>query len=102
MLAAAEFPVSGMGFGENDITFNDIPFEQACTSEKLKIAFGVGMAINPGLRFILCQNASLLDADSVALVDSICRERDFVALLEMVGYEIIGSGWMIEDGRVAA
>lgn len=99
-LAAAEFPVEGLGFDESGVTYNGIPFKQASAAEQLRVSLAMAIALNPKLRVIRIADGSLLDSDNLALVESIAREHDFQVWIEMVG-DGNGRGIVIEDGQVA-
>lgn len=99
-LAAAEFPVEGLGFDESGVTYNGIPFKQASAAEQLRVSLAMAIALNPKLRVIRIADGSLLDSDNLALVESIAREHDFQVWIEMVG-DGNGRGIIIEDGQVA-
>ncbi|UYM26613.1 hypothetical protein SEA_BAUER_64 [Arthrobacter phage Bauer] len=99
-LAAAEFPVEGLGFDESGVTYNGVPFKQASGAEQLRVSLAMAIALNPKLRVIRIADGSLLDSDNLALVESIARENDFQVWIEMVG-DGDGRGIIIEDGQVA-
>jgi DNA repair exonuclease SbcCD ATPase subunit len=99
-LAAAEFPVEGLGFDESGVTYNGVPFKQASSAEQLRVSLAMAIALNPKLRVIRIADGSLLDSDNLALVESIAREHDFQVWIEMVG-DAGGRGIVIEDGQVA-
>jgi DNA repair exonuclease SbcCD ATPase subunit len=100
-LAAAEFPVDGLGFDESGVTYNGVPFKQASSAEQLRVSLAMAIALNPKLRVIRIADGSLLDSDNLALVESIAREHDFQVWIEMVG-DGNGRGIIIEDGEVKA
>jgi len=83
-IAQAKLPVPGVGFGNGFITLNDVPFSQASTAEKLRTAFALIVALNPKLRLAWIRDASLLDDDSLRIVDDLSREYDCQVLLETV------------------
>jgi len=99
-LAAAKFPIDGLGFDEGGVTYNGVPFKQASGAEQLRVSLAMAIALNPKLRVIRIADGSLLDSDNLALVESIARENDFQVWIEMVG-DGDGRGIIIEDGSVA-
>lgn len=99
-LAAAKFPIEGLGFDEGGVTYNGVPFKQASSAEQLRVSLAMAIALNPKLRVIRIADGSLLDSDNLALVESIARENDFQVWIEMVG-DGEGRGIIIEDGQVA-
>jgi DNA repair ATPase RecN len=52
-LAAAPFPIEGLGFSDGDVTFNGIPFAQLSESEQWEVSTAIGFALNPkGILFM--------------------------------------------------
>lgn len=98
-LAAAKFPIDGLGFDEGGVTYNGVPFKQASSAEQLRVSLAMAIALNPKLRVIRIADGSLLDSDNLALVESIARENDFQVWIEMVG-DGEGRGIIIEDGGI--
>ena len=84
-LASAKFPIEGLSFDETDIRYNDIPFSQISSAEKLRVSASIAMALNPELRIMLIRDASLLDDTSFALLETLAGKNDFQLWLEMVG-----------------
>lgn len=98
-LATADFPVEGLGFDENGVTFNNIPFGQASSAEQIRVSLAMAIAANPKLRVVRIMDGSLLDEDSMTLIASIAAENDMQVWVERVGSD--GVGVVIEDGQVA-
>jgi DNA repair exonuclease SbcCD ATPase subunit len=99
-LAAAKFPIEGLGFDESGVTYGGVPFKQASGAEQLRVSLAMAIALNPKLRVIRIADGSLLDSDNLALVEAVARENDFQVWIEMVG-DAGGRGIVIEDGQVA-
>lgn len=99
-LAAAQFPVEGLGFTEEGVTYQGVPFKQASTAEQIRVSMAMAIALNPALRVIRISDGSLLDSDSLALVEETAREHDMQVWLEVVGEDIEGA-YTIVDGEVA-
>ena len=101
LIASAPLPVDGLGFDDDGVTFNGVPFVQSSAAERLKVSVGMAMALNPELRVICIRDASLLDADSKNALVALAVEHDF-----QIWYEIVGDGGsvgvVIEDGEVQA
>jgi hypothetical protein len=100
MLAAAKWPVPGLGFGDDGVLLNRLPLEQASAAETLQVSLAIGAALNPALRVMLVEDASLLDADSLEVVRKMSEEKDLQVWLERVGDADAGA-FIIEDGRLA-
>lgn len=84
-LAAAQFPVEGLGFDENGVTLKGFPFEQASDAEKLRVSVAMGLALNPKLRVILVKDGSLLDDKSLSLVYEMAKAAKAHVWIERVG-----------------
>lgn len=97
-LAEAHFPVEGLSFDGDQVTFRGLPLEQASDSERLRIAVAMGIAMNPELKVLLIRDGSLLDEDSLATVGAMAEEAGAQVWLEVVGKD--GVGIVIEDGQV--
>lgn len=98
-LAAATFPIAGLGFGDTGVTYQGVPFSQASAAEQIRVSLAMAMALNPQLRVIRILDGSLLDADNLALIGDMAREHDYQVWVERVG-DGDGIGVVIEDGSV--
>jgi AAA domain len=97
----ADLPIPGLGFGDDCITYNGVPFDQASTAEQLRVSAAIAMASNPKLRVLVIRDGSLLDEDSLRMLSEMAETHDFVLLVEQV--DTSGSvGIYIEEGNVAA
>ena len=99
-LAAAKFPVPGLGFGDSGVTYQGVPFAQASSAEQIKISLGMAMALNPKLRVLRIVDGSLLDDESMQTVRDMAAEHDFQVWIETVGSSDDPAAVVIEDGRV--
>ena len=100
-LAAAKFPVEGLSFDDEGVTYNGIPFAQCASSEQLKVAVAIAMAANPELRVIQIREGSLLDRESFDVIAELAGAGDYQVWVEVVD-ETGDVGIVIEDGRVVA
>ena len=75
-IAQARLPVKCLGFTEDGLTLNDLPFEQASASEQLRTSVAMGVAMNPTLRVMLIDQGSELDKDNLAAIGEIAKEAD--------------------------
>lgn len=97
-LAGASFPVEGLGFTDDGVTYNGVPFSQASASEQIRVSLAMAMSLNPQLRVIRILDGSLLDAENLELIGDMARDRDYQVWIEKVGSD--GVGVVIEDGSV--
>lgn len=98
-LAAAEMPVEGLGFDDEGVTFNGIPFRQCSGAERLRVSLGMAMSANPTIRVIRITDGSLLDDQNLALVQEMASDRGYQVWIERVGTDE-SIGFVIEDGMV--
>jgi hypothetical protein len=99
-LAEAPFPVAGLSFDGDTVTFNGVPLDQCNFDERLRISFGICSALNPTLRAVIIRDASLLDDTNYANLLKLLDEYKLQGFIERVGTgkecQVI-----IEDGEVA-
>jgi len=86
-LSKAEFPVEGLSVDENGVTYNDLPFEQASGSQKLKVSVAMAAALIPegGLDLIRIKDASLLDDNNLDELGKMADELGCQFFVEVVG-----------------
>jgi len=99
-LAKATFPVAGLGFDDNGVTYQGVPFSQASSAEQIRVSLAMAMALNPKLRVIRILDGSLLDAENLALITDMAAAQDYQIWVERVA-DGSGVGIVIEDGSVA-
>jgi ABC-type cobalamin/Fe3+-siderophores transport system ATPase subunit len=98
-IAAAKFPVEGLGFGDGVILLNGLPFEQASDAERLRVSCAIAMASNPKLRVIRVRDGSLLDGDAMKLLAEMADAHDMQVWIETV--DARGrAAVVLEDGHV--
>ncbi|MDB4874423.1 MAG: hypothetical protein JWM41_869 [Gemmatimonadetes bacterium] len=100
-IAAANMPVSGLSFGDGEVLFNGVPFEQASSAEQIKVSCALAMAANPKLKIVLIKDGSLLDEASLLTVAQMAEEKGYQVWIEKVATD--GKvGVLLEDGGVIA
>lgn len=100
-LAKVKFPVEGLSFDQSGVLFNGIPFSQASAAEQLRVSAALAMASNPQLRILQVRDGSLLDSDSMKVLEQLAIDNDYQVFVEAVD-ESGKVGIVIEDGKVAA
>ena len=100
-IKGAKFPVDGLGFDDNGVTYNGVPFSQAGSAVRLRTSVAMAMAMNPELRVIMIRDGSLLDSKNMAIIEEMAKEHDFDIWIEKVN-ESGKIGIVIEDGSVVA
>jgi ATPase subunit of ABC transporter with duplicated ATPase domains len=100
-LAGATFPVKGLGFDDDGVTYQGVPFSQASSAEQIRVSLAMAMSLNPKLRVIRILDGSLLDADNMALIAGMAAAGDYQVWIERVSDDS-GVGVVIEDGQVTS
>ena len=98
-LAAAKFPVPGLGLGDGQVLFNDVPLAQASSAEQLRISTALAMAANPAVKVVLIREGSLLDENGLRLVAEMATAKGYQVWVESVTNRQ-DVGIVIEDGMV--
>lgn len=98
-IASAQLPVKEISFGDGQVLISGVPFNQASDAEQLRVSLAIAMALNPQLKVIRVRDGSLLDDDSMKIVEQMANEKDFQVWLERV--EGSGKvGFVMEAGEV--
>lgn len=100
-LAGAEFPIEGLAFDEQGVTYGGVPFSQASSAEQIRVSLAMAMALNPKLRVLRIMDGSLLDEDAMTAIREVVAENDFQLWIERVGDSDQGAV-ILEDGEVVA
>lgn len=80
----------------------EVPFCQASAAQQLRISLAIAMAANPTLRVIRIADGSLLDDESMRIVEEMANDGDFQVWIEYASRnENDRMGVYIEDGTVA-
>ena len=100
-LAAAKFPVVGLGIDETGITFDAIPFRQVNPAQQIIVAFDLFTVDKPDLRIIFIKNGDLLDNTSLAGIEKLAIERGYYVIVERDRDNSGALGWTMVDGALA-
>jgi len=104
IIQEANIPVDGLTFDDDGLLYNDIPLSQCSDGEKLMVSMGISMALNPTMRVVRIKDGSLLDKKNMAILETMCKDKDFQLFIERVSdrdtYEKGGKvGILIEEGE---
>lgn len=101
-LENADFPVDGLSFTEDDVLYNDLPFDekQLSSEELLKVSFATAIASDPTLKVILMRHGSFLDKNNFKLIGEMAEKANVHVFVEIVTDDIESSTIMIENGRI--
>lgn len=98
-LAAAKFPIDGLGFDDIGPTLNGVPLAQASQAEVLRLSVAIGAALNPKVKVMLIREGSRLDDDGLELLAKLAEETGSQLWIERVGTKDAGA-IIIEDGEI--
>lgn len=99
MISGATYPIDGLTVDSDGVQFDGVPLAQASSAQQLRVATGIGIALNPKLKVVLIRDGSLLDADSLAMVKAMADKAGSQLVIERVG-DGAEVGIVIEDGAV--
>lgn len=100
LIDQAELPLPGLGFDDEDATFNGVRWASLGTAEQLRIGLSLGAAQHPGLPVFVIHRGESLDAEALAAVDAWAQEQGVQILMEVVGGEGHEGAFVIEAGRL--
>jgi DNA repair exonuclease SbcCD ATPase subunit len=100
-IGAAKLPIDGLGFGDDVVLLNGLPFDQASSAEQLRVSVAIAAALSPKLRCAYVRDGSLLDDDGMRLLRELAEQYQFQVLCERVSGDS-PVGIVIEAGRVKA
>ncbi len=83
-IKAANFPVEGVDFSDDGVTFNGLPFDQASQTEQILTSFAIESARNPPAKFMIVYEASLMDDEHLDLLHKLAVGADVQVLAEYV------------------
>lgn len=99
-LASAQMPIEGLGIDGEQVTYQGQPLSQASGAELTKVSLAIAVSLNPTLRIAYIRDGSLLDSESMEIVQQIADQCEFMVWIELVD-ESGEVGIVIEDGNVA-
>jgi DNA repair exonuclease SbcCD ATPase subunit len=85
-LLSASFPVQGLAFTDEGVTFNGLPFDKGnqCMSDILRVGVAIAVAQDPALKIVRIKDGSLLDTKSRADLLAMLAANGFQAFIETV------------------
>ena len=101
-IAEAKMPLEGLSVNmdESLVYWNGLPLDQASTAEQIRVSAAMAMALSPKLRVMHIKDGSLLDEESMAVLEEMAEEHDYQIWIERVSAE--GEmGIVMEDGQAS-
>ena len=99
LVAAAKMPIEGLGFGDDCITLDGLPFDQASGAEQFLSAVRIALAMSGELKVVLIRDGSGLDENSLARLFETVVAADAQVFVEQVDPDH-PSSIILVDGRV--
>jgi DNA repair exonuclease SbcCD ATPase subunit len=96
-IAEAKMPLPDLSVGSDEVLYKGLPFSQASNAEQIRVSVAMAIAANPKLRIMCIRDGSLLDDDSLAIVQQLAGDENYQVWMERVGTD--GKvGIVMEDG----
>lgn len=85
-IQSAQFPVDGLGFSDDGVTWNGLEFseDQISKAKIIEIGLGIAISLNPGARIARIRDGSLLDDVTKPQIIKLCHQHGFQAFIESV------------------
>jgi recombinational DNA repair ATPase RecF len=99
ILDNAKYPIDGLSYEDGVVIYNNKPIQDASSSEQLRISVAIAMALNPELKILMIKDASILDSDSMKVLEDMVKENGYQAWIEVVD-ESGEVGFVLEDGNI--
>lgn len=100
-IAACEFPLPDLKIEGDVVRYGGVPFDQCSSAEQLRVSTAIAMKMNPKLRILRIADGSLLDHDSMRMLEELAADQDYQVWLEVVESDDPTALW-IEDGQIRA
>ena len=83
-LENAAWPLPNMSLDETGVLMDGLPFEQASKAQRVLASVKVGMALNPKLKLLVCEEGNDLDLDTLKALEDVLTANDYQMILEFV------------------
>jgi len=107
VLKNAEMPLNGLAITEDCVIYEDRPFEQLSTSQKMKVSIAICLLLmdNKKEKIIMIREGNLLDSKSIDIVIEMAKENNCYFFIEYVldeKSELPREGLLIQEGKIIA
>jgi len=100
LVQRAELPLAGLGFDDEDATYDGVRWVDIATSRQLQIGLALGQAQHPGLRVFVIHRGESLDMDTLAHVNAWAADNGVQIIMEVVGGEGHEGAFVLEAGKL--
>jgi len=80
----AKWPVPGLGIDDEGVLYDGKPYEILNKAKRVCVSASIGMALNPTLRLLVCEDGSDLDLDSLRELEAMLKQNNYQMILELV------------------
>lgn len=99
-LEEAEWPIEGLSFLDDGVTYQGIPLSQVSGAEGFRISAAIGASLSPKLKVMLMRDGSLLDDEQMQVAQDFAREKDIQLWIEVATVENKPGSIFIQEGLV--
>jgi len=99
LLKSSALPLDNISFEDENLIIGDIPFDDLCESDQLKLSMKIGLSQNPKIRVLRIARGGELDSNSMKEVEKFAKENDCQVWLQKVCDKPQG-GFFIKDGEI--
>lgn len=100
-ISDAKLPIEGLGFGDDFITLNKVPWSQAGRAERVDASTAIAMALHPKLKVILIRDGSDLGKAMRDRIRARAETLGYRVLMEVID-DSPNTHVVIENGEVKA
>lgn len=99
-IRSVDMPLPDLSLSDEGVIYRGLPLSQASSAEQMRVSIAIAMRLNPKLRVLRVTDGSLLDSNSMRIVEEMAREHDYQIWIELI-HEARDLGIVIEDGAIA-
>jgi DNA repair exonuclease SbcCD ATPase subunit len=99
-LAAAKFPVKGLGFDEHGPTLNGFPLQDASQRERIELCVALACELAPQLLVFLVRDAAVIDEQGLRDLAEFAQQRGAQVWLETIAETPTAGVVFVEDGAI--
>lgn len=100
LLADAPWPIEGLSFSEDGITYRGRLLDECSDSEKIITWFSIALAKDPAIKVFLFREAVFLDTDTREQIRAMAQDKGAQVWFEVVGESDEQACVVIEAGKV--